>query len=193
MTYSRPSPKISFTLYDFLAVVILVVVATLLQDAWPPFAFGQAKPQFLTALVIYYAWTRPFAIAFPVTLVCGIVQNGLGSLPNGASVVLMLGVMLFCTRFAKDQLPDRRASCVILAIALAPLLTGAEYYLMRISGRIPEMRYMFIGSRVLWSIILAAPVSLATVLVAQLLNSFAAQGRKEGAYGYGSSATSVRR
>ena len=171
--------KTPFTVYDTLAVVVLIVFGTLFQDACPPFAFGQAKPQFLTAIVIYYAWTRPFSVAFPVAIVCGVLQNGLGSLPNGASVVLMLGVMLFCTRFAKHQLPDRLASCVILAIALAPVLTGLEYVLMRISGRIPEMRYMFIGSRVVWSILLAAPVCVATLLAARLLGAFAAQGNQE--------------
>jgi len=167
-----------------MALVILLAVSVVLQESVHPVFFGQAKPQFLVALVIYYAWTFPSRVSLPVTLVCGLVQNGLGSLPWGVSIVLMLGVWWFCVRFGKEQLPNTWVACVVLGIVVAPILTGLEYFVLRASRGVPELRWWFLLSRTTWSVLLAGPVCAAVALSARALNRWALPKEDEGNRGF---------
>jgi len=162
-----------------MALAILLTVSVVLQEGTPPIFFGQAKPQFLTAVAIYYAWFFPKRVSLSVAFVCGLIQNGLGSLPWGVSIVLMLGVWWFCVRFGKDQLPDTWVACVVLGIVVAPLVTGLEYAVLRKAKTVPELRWWFLLSRTVCSVALAGPVCAATVLAARRLNRWAEAGTKE--------------
>jgi len=165
-----------FTPYNLLALIILVTVAIVLQECIHPIYFGQAKPQFLTAIVIYYAWTFPKKVSLSVTFACGLIYYGLGSLPWGVSILLMMGVWLFCVRFGKDQLPDTWVACIVLGIVVAPILTWLEYATLRMAKTVPELRWWFLLSRTTWSILLAGPVCAAVALSARMMNRWAKEG-----------------
>jgi len=172
------------TVYEYLTLFIMAVAAAILQSGVNPVFFGQAKPPFLMAVALYFAWMRPVGVALAAALLCGLLQDGIGVLPAGTSVAWMAFLAVGCHRLRHglglgSEIPVNAAVCMALVVAVAPLTVGVEYVSLRLFGGIGELRWYFLFSRVVGCTLLAVPVGAVSVLAGIGLTKLALKTKTE--------------
>ena len=172
------------TVYECLTLFIMAIGAAILQSGVNPVFFGQAKPPFLMAVALYYAWMRPVGTAMAAALLCGLLQDGIGVLPAGTSVAWMAALAVACHRLRHSlgigsEVPVNAIVCMALVVVTAPLTVGVEYVSLRLFGGIGELRWYFLFSRVVGSALLALPVGAVTVLAGIGLTKLALKTQTE--------------
>jgi hypothetical protein len=171
--------KPSAPLYNVLVMFVLTTVGAVLQDGLPPLAWGALKPPFLLAVATYYALLRPLPYAVPAVLWCGLLQDGLGSLPDGTSLAGMVALLAFCVLWGRSQLPESRLMCVLVGAGSAVILSLIEYVSLRMSGLLPSLPWSFVFPRAALCGAFAIPVCAVTAAVAGLLDQLALNTRTE--------------
>lgn len=159
--------------FNLLVLFIVSTVSAVLQDFWTPIGIGCVKPPFLLATAVYYAWMRPPAFAVPAVFWCGILSDGLGALPLGTSVVAFLAMLGLFRRIGKKQLAETVSLCTLLGICAVPAVAAVECMSLYLAGRLPSVPWRFLGSRVMWSGLLAFPVCVAVAWLAGRLDKMA--------------------
>lgn len=166
-------------LYNALVLFVLTTVAAVLQDVLPPLPWGGVKPPFLLGVATYYVILRPLSLAAPAILWCGLLQDGLGSLPDGVALAGLVALWAFCALWGRAQLPESRLTCLWIGACAAAVLSLAEYASLRASGLLPSLPWSFILSRAAVCAAYAVPVCAAAALAGGLLDRMAHNIRTE--------------
>ena len=133
-------------------VVLLVslVLCALVQAMLPTWtAMGQAKPPVLLGGVLYYALTRNNSLVVEAAVIAGLLQDSLGPIPMGFSVVAFLPVALLTNHYRARVFGDHWFTHVMLGIASAALVTFILYLLLVSGGLRPGVRAPFVLSKAL--------------------------------------------
>lgn len=131
-------------------LLVSLVLCALVQAVVPPWtAMGQAKPPVLLGGVLYYALTRNNSLVIEAAVVAGLLQDSLGPIPLGYSVVAFLSVALLTNRFRERVFGEHWVTHVLLGIASAVLVTFMMHLLLVGSGMRTGVRPSFVLSKAL--------------------------------------------
>ena len=117
-----------------LVMIVSLCLCAILQAILPPWlAMGQAKAPLLLAGVVYYALTRGTRQMAEAALLGGILQDSLGPIPLGFSVLAFLGVAVLVNQFQERIFAESVLTHVIAGMA-APVLVSMCLYVLLVSG-----------------------------------------------------------
>ena len=128
----------------FVALILCALVQAVLP-AWT--AMGQAKPPVLLGGVLYYALTRNDRQVIEAAVLAGILQDSLGPIPMGFSVIAFLPVALLTHHFRDRVFGDHWFTHMALGVASACLVTFILYLLLVSGGYRTGIRIPFVLSK----------------------------------------------
>lgn len=126
--------RVRQVVFDIAVLLLLGVGAAVLQDSLPPLRWGGLKPPLLLGVALYYAVYRPLPLAIPAGLWCGMLMDGLGSLPPGLALLEVGAVLAFCALWVRRQLPESGLTCALLGVVAAFLMNAVEYLALLLGG-----------------------------------------------------------
>lgn len=157
-----------------IAVLLLLVTgAVLLQDSIPPLLWGRIKPPFLLSVAVYYAVRRPTGLAILACVWTGILLDGLGT-PQvlGPAIGLILLFLLFCVFWVRRQMFESMAACALFTALLAAILPLAQSFFQPWQESFSRIVFI-VSSQAILQALLALPVSIVTVGIANAVDDFA--------------------
>ncbi len=90
------------------------VTAAAVQDIMPAWGVYRLRPDFLMAVVMYYAVRRDVAACVAAALLCGIAADGLSQTAGGG--MLWYGLAAAAGWFSRRQLPENAVSCALVCV-----------------------------------------------------------------------------
>ena len=147
---------------SLLVMAVGVVAAAAVQEFAPPLGALRVKLPLLAGVAVYYAMRREGAYAAAAAAWCGIAEDGLSGVPAAASLVTLGAAAAFLSRRVKPPMEEGALSCAVCGAALAPLLCAAQYFALRLGGRVAAEQAWFVAAR----IGAAAPAGFVSALVA---------------------------
>lgn len=113
---------------------VCLCLCALVQAILPPWlAMGQAKAPLLLAGVVYYALTSNTLRVSEAAILGGLLQDSLGPIPLGFSVMAFAGIALLIHHF-QDRIFADSLFTHILAGFVAPALMSFALYVLLVSG-----------------------------------------------------------
>ena len=149
-----------------LVMFVGVALAAALQEFCAPLGSLRIKPPMLLGVATYYAMRREAAWGLLAALWCGALEDGLGPVPAGASLLAFLGAWALCFHVVRPQVEEGAPSCAAAGAALAPALLLAQYAALRLAGGYAAAPAGFLAVRLLAG---AAAGCLASFAAALLL------------------------
>jgi len=132
-----------------LMLTALFVCATLQAVAPSWTAMGQAKPPLLLAVVLYYALTREDSLVIECAVLAGLLQDSLGPIPHGFSVLAMLAVALLVSQYRDRVFSEHWFTHVALGVASSALVSLMLYVMLVGSGLRGGVQFSFVLSKAL--------------------------------------------
>lgn len=132
-----------------LVLFVGVAVAAALQEFCGPFGAFRAKIPALMGVAVYYAMRREPHWGLAAAVWCGVLEDGLGPVPLGASLLAYLGAWALCFRVLRPQVEEGALSCALAGAALAPALLLVQYLALRLAGGYPARPASFLACRLL--------------------------------------------
>ncbi len=109
----------------WVVMILSLIMAALAQTLCPPADWlGDAKPPFLTAVVLYYALYREGKFLFVAGLLAGLFQDALCDMPLGYSAMWLTAIGVACFRIRRVILTQAVLTHVALGIAVGGLVTA---------------------------------------------------------------------
>ncbi|MCC5844231.1 MAG: rod shape-determining protein MreD [Verrucomicrobia bacterium] len=117
-----------------LLMIVGLCLCAIVQAILPPWlAMGQAKAPLLLAGVVYYALTRGTLQMAEAAMLGGLLQDSLGPIPLGFSVVAFAGVAILIHQFQDRIFADSFLTHVLTGF-MAPVLVSIILYVLLVSG-----------------------------------------------------------
>ena len=132
-----------------LVMFVGVVLAAALQEFCPPVGALRLKPPLLLGAAVYYAMRREAGWGLLAALWCGALEDGLGPVPGGASLLVYAGAWALCFHVVRPQVEEGAPSCAAAGAALAPALLLAQYAALRVAGGYAALPAGFLATRLL--------------------------------------------
>lgn len=115
--------------------------------AWA--ALGQAKPPLLLGAVLYYALSRDNLQVVEAAILAGLLQDSLGPIPHGYSVLGFLTVALLVNHYRERVFADHWFTHAILGIGSSTLVCLLLYVLLVGGGPRAGVGFPFVLSKAL--------------------------------------------
>ncbi len=147
---------------SLLVMAVGVAAAAAAQEFAPPIGALRVKIPLLSGVAVYYAMRREGRFAALAAAWCGIAEDGLSGVPFAASFLALGGAAALLARRVKPQMEEGALSCAVCGAAIAPLLCAAQYFALRLGGRIAAEPAWFVAARAA----VAAPAGFAAALAA---------------------------
>ena len=128
-----------------LVMFVGVALAAAVQEFCGPFGAVRAKIPALLGVAVYYAMRREAAWGVLAACWCGVLEDGLGPVPGGVSLLVFAGAWALCFRVVRPQVEEGALSCALAGAALAPALLLAQYAALRLVGGYPALPTVFLG------------------------------------------------
>lgn len=133
-----------------LVMVVSLCLCAMVQAILPPWlAMGQAKAPLLLAGVVYYALTRTSLQMAEAAVLAGILQDSLGPIPLGYSVLAFLGVALLVNQFRERIFADHFFTHVMIGVAASAMVSMVLYVLLVSGGYRTGVPFSFVLSKAL--------------------------------------------
>lgn len=132
-----------------LVMFVGVALAAAVQEFCAPVGALRVKPPLLLGVAIYYAMRREAGWGLLAAVWCGALEDGLGPVPGGASLLAFLGAWALCFRAVRPQVEEGAPSCAAAGAALAPALLLAQYAALRLAGGYPAAPAAWLAGRLL--------------------------------------------
>lgn len=135
--------------------VVLLSCATVqaMVPAWQ--SFGQAKPPLLLGAVIYYALSRTGFQVLEASILAGLLQDSLGPIPHGFSVLAFVAVGLLVNHYRDRVFGEHWFTHMMLGIACSVLVTIILYLLLVGAGLRTGVSFSFVMTKALGMSLLA--------------------------------------
>lgn len=117
-----------------LVMFVGVALAAALQEICAPVGALRVKPPLLLGVAVYYAMRREAAWGALAAVWCGAVEDGLGPVPGGASLLVFAGAWALCLHVVRPQVEEGALSCGAAGAAVCPALLLAQYAALRLAG-----------------------------------------------------------
>lgn len=142
-----------------LVMVVSLCVCAMVQAVLPPWmAMGQAKAPLLLAGVVYYALTRGAVQTTEAAVFAGLLQDSLGPIPLGYSVLAFAGVGLVVNQFRERMFADQVLTHVMIGVASSALVSLVLYVLLVSGGERSGVPFSFVLSKALGMALLGVAV-----------------------------------
>ncbi|MCX7591894.1 MAG: hypothetical protein N2255_09745 [Kiritimatiellae bacterium] len=139
-----------------LLVVLFTVMAAIAQSQLPTPAFlGHVKWPCLPAVVLYFALHRNLDVAVTVAILAGMMQDALGLMPLGLSVLCFVFVAMVTARFRNVVMPDAVLTTTIFGALTCTIWVIVCYAVLRSRGwywPFSRLLSMLLGTTVLGAI-----------------------------------------
>lgn len=132
-----------------LVMFVGVALAAALQEFCAPAGALRLKPPMLLGAAIYYAMRREAGWGLLAALWCGALEDGLGPVPGGTSLLVYAGAWALCLRVVRPQVEEGAPSCAAAGAAIAPALLLAQYAALRVAGGYAALPAGFLALRLL--------------------------------------------
>ena len=159
---------------SLLVMFVAVTLAAVLQELLPPVPAGDVKLPFLFAVCVYYAVRREPGYGLAAAVWCGVIQDGLDSVPYGVSALSFCLITALCVVLVKKQMPDDMVSCVIVAVVGGVLIEALQYGALVGSGHFMVVPGSFLMVRLLVFIAVSIPVSALVAGLVRVMDSISA-------------------
>lgn len=144
---------------SMLVMFVAVTLAVVLQELVPPLSIANIKLPCLLSVCVYYAVRREPGYGFVAALWCGVMQDGLDSIPYGVSALSFCLITVLCMVLVKKQMPDNTVSCVLVAVAGGTLIEMLQYGALVWSGHYETLPGSFLILRLLVFVVVTFPVA----------------------------------
>ncbi len=148
---------------SMLVMFVAVSIASICQELVPPIRAGNVKAPFLLAVVSYYGMRREVGYAVIAAVWCAVVNDGLGMMPWGVSLLSFGAFTALCRLVFRRQMADSTFPCMIAAVAGGVLTDILQYAALRASGLYDAVPFHFLLLRLA---VMAAAAFLVTGVVA---------------------------
>ncbi len=149
-----------------LVMIVSLCVCAMAQAVVPAWAvMGQAKVPLLLAGVIYYALTRGAVQAAQAAVLAGVMQDSLGPIPMGYSVLAFLGVALVTNQFRERVFAENAFTHVMIGAAGSLLVSMVLYVLLVSGGHRTGIPFSFVLTKALGMSLLGLGVFPAVFLL----------------------------
>lgn len=132
---------------SLLVMFVAVVMAAILQELVPPFTAAHVKAPCLLGVAVYYAMCREPLYGVAACAWCGVLQDGLGNVPYGVSLVSFSLVAISCIMVLRHQLSENAGSCLIVGMAGGLLTQVLQYAALAGSGQYAGLPFLFLMAR----------------------------------------------
>lgn len=130
-----------------LVMFVAVVMAAILQELVPAFSSAHVKVPCLFGVAVYYAMCREPVYGVAASVWCGVLQDGLGNIPYGVSLVSFSVIALSCIMVLRRQLSENTVSCMIVGMAGGLLTQVLQYAALAGSGQYAVLPFLFLMLR----------------------------------------------
>ena len=130
-----------------LVMVVAVVIAAILQELVPAFSAAHVKVPCLLGVAVYYAMCREPGYGVMAAVWCGVLQDGLGNIPYGVSLISFCVISLLCILVLRRQLPENTVSCMIVGMAGGFMTQVLQYAALVWSGQYAVLPFLFLMLR----------------------------------------------
>lgn len=133
-----------------LLMITAVFSCALIQAVSPAWSeMGQAKPPLLLGVVLYYALTREGSLVLETAILAGFLQDSLGPIPHGFSVLAMVAVALLVNQYRERVFAEHWFTHVTLGIASSALVSLLLYVTLVSTGLRNGVHFSFVMSKAL--------------------------------------------
>jgi rod shape-determining protein MreD len=133
-----------------LLMLSALFVCALLQAIAPAWGvMGQAKPPLLLGVVLFYALTREDSLVLESAVLAGLLQDSLGPIPHGFSVLAMTSVALLVNQFRDRVFAEHWFTHVTLGVAASAWVSIILYILLVSTGLRSGVHFSFVLSKAL--------------------------------------------
>lgn len=133
-------------LFLFFALFVCAMIQAI-APAWA--AMGQAKPPLLLGVVLYVALTREGSLVLETAVIAGLLQDSLGPIPHGFSVLAMVVVALLVNLYRDRVFGDHWFTHVSLGVASSALVSLLLYITLVSTGLRSGVHFSFVMSKAL--------------------------------------------
>lgn len=110
-------------------------LCAMIQAIAPSWAgMGQAKPPLLLGVVLFYALTRSDSLVLECAVLAGLLQDSLGPIPHGFSVLAMVSVALLVNTYRDRIFAEHWFTHIMLGVASSALISLMLYILLVSTG-----------------------------------------------------------
>lgn len=155
---------------SMLVMFVAVTLASVLQELVPPVPPFSVKAPWLLAVCVYYAVRREWVWSVTAAVWCGMMQDGLGGIPYGISLVVFCLIACLCVFFVKKQMPDNTVTCMIVSVAGGIIVESCQYVMLLMSGAYVALPTVYLLGRLLIFIVLCLPVAAVVAGIVRLLD-----------------------
>jgi len=129
--------------------VSLLSCATLqaVLPAWQ--SLGQAKAPLLLGAVLYYALSRSGFQVLEASLLAGLLQDSLGPIPHGFSVIAFVCVALLLNHYRDRVFAEHWFTHVMLGVGSSVIVTLLLYVLLVGAGQRTGVSFSFVMTKAL--------------------------------------------
>lgn len=113
--------------------------------AW--LGLGQAKPPLLLGAVLYYALSRDHTDVLEAAVLAGLLQDSLGPIPIGFSVLAFVSVGLLVNQYRDRVFGEHWFTHVIMGVGASVMVTMILYLLLVGSGMRTGVSFSFVMSK----------------------------------------------
>lgn len=133
-----------------LLMLTALFVCALMQAVAPAWSgMGQAKPPLLLGVVLYYALSREDSLVVESAVLAGLLQDSLGPIPHGFSVVAMLTVSLLVNQYRDRLFAEHWFTHITLGVASSALVSLLLYVTLVSTGLRNGVHVSFVMSKAL--------------------------------------------
>jgi rod shape-determining protein MreD len=130
-----------------IASLLLCAMVQAISPDWA--ALGQAKPPLLLGVVMYYALSRENTQVIECALIAGLLQDSLGPIPHGFSVIAFLSIALLINHYRERVFSDHWFTHAVMGIAASVWVCFVLYILLVGSGLRTGVPFSFAMSKAL--------------------------------------------
>lgn len=128
----------------------ILFLCAMIQAIAPSWAgMGQAKPPLLLGVVLYYALTRQDSLVLECAILAGLLQDSLGPIPHGFTVMAMVTVALLINTYRDRIFAEHWFTHIMLGIASSALVSLMLYILLVSTGLRSGVQLSFALSKAL--------------------------------------------
>lgn len=133
-----------------LVLWVSIIGCAMLQAILPAWmALGQAKPPLLLGAVLYYALSRDNLQVLEASILAGILQDSLGPIKLGFSVVAFVTVALLVNHYRERVFADHWFTHVMIGIGSSVLVCFILYVLLVAGDLRAGVQFPFVLSKAL--------------------------------------------
>ncbi len=148
---------------SMLVMFVAVSAASICQELVPPIPAGNVKAPFLIGVLAYYAMRREIGYAVAASVWCAMMNDGLGMMPWGVSLLSFAAFVALCRLVFRRQMAESTFSCMISAVAGGMLTDVLQYAALLASGVYEAVPFHFLLMRLA---VMAAAAFVVTGIVA---------------------------